>query len=422
MLKRIIILITMTLLSSCSDYNLSKVTEPSDDAELYPEIEVSPEHLDFGTLNAIGDISSMDISIKNIGNDTLFLDDIILNNQISVYSISNVSDDELEPFEEATLTVTYDPITYETNVNSISIFSNDEITPESTVTIGGIGSAPVISITPEEYDFGEVDIGCDDSTTIQISNIGDVDLIIDDIEREYALKSLKEDDEALALIVRIDSPGGTIVGGENLYYQLKDFSQEKPVVAVMGSTATSAGYMIALGADYLIAREGSLTGSIGVLLQTADVTSLLEKIGIKPEVIKSGPFKAQPNPFEKTTQAARDTIESVVLDMYAVFVDIVAERRKMSPEAVRALADGRVYSGRQALANGLIDAIGSENEALDWLHKTRKIPPNLSVNDVIIERSGQSWRKIVNMLVGKALFSERLNLDGLFSLWQSKLW
>ena len=255
-----------------------------------------------------------------------------------------------------------------------------------------------------------------------IARLSVTGLIIDDIEREYALKSLKEDDEALALIVRIDSPGGTIVGGENLYYQLKDFSQEKPVVAVMGSTATSAGYMIALGADYLIAREGSLTGSIGVLLQTADVTSLLEKIGIKPEVIKSGPFKAQPNPFEKTTQAARDTIESVVLDMYAVFVDIVAERRKMSPEAVRALADGRVYSGRQALANGLIDAIGSENEALDWLHKTRKIPPNLSVNDVIIERSGQSWRKIVNMLVGEALFSERLNLDGLFSLWQSKLW
>ena len=111
-------------------------------------------------------------------------------------------------------------------------------------------------------------------------------LIVDDIERELVLKNLKKDEEVLALILRIDSPGGTVVGGENLYHQLKDLSQEKPVVAVMGSTATSAGYMIALGADHLIAREGSLTGSIGVLLQTADITSLLEKIGVKPEIIK----------------------------------------------------------------------------------------------------------------------------------------
>ena len=149
------------------------------------------------------------------------------------------------------------------------------------------------------------------STGDHIARLSVTGLIIDDIEREHALKNLKDDEEILALIVRIDSPGGTVVGGENLYHQLKDLGQNKPVVAVMGSTATSAGYMIALGADHLIAREGSLTGSIGVLLQTADITSLLEKVGIKPEIIKSGPLKAQPNPFEKTTQAARGAIESV---------------------------------------------------------------------------------------------------------------
>jgi protease-4 len=260
------------------------------------------------------------------------------------------------------------------------------------------------------------------SSSDYIARLNVTGLIIDDIDREHALKNLKEDEEVLALIVRIDSPGGTVVGGENLYHQLRDLGQEKPVVAVMGSTATSAGYMIALGADHLIARGGSLTGSIGVLLQTADITTLLEKIGIKPEIIKSGPLKAQPNPFEKTTQAARGAIESVVMDMYAMFVDIVAERRKMSPEAVRAIADGRVYSGRQALANGLIDAIGSENEAIDWLRKTAKIPKGLSVKDVIIERPSQSWRTLISSIVGKALFTERLSLDGLSSLWQSKAW
>ena len=255
-----------------------------------------------------------------------------------------------------------------------------------------------------------------------IARLNVTGIIVDDIDREYALKKLKDDEEVLALIVRIDSPGGTVVGGESLYHQLRDLGQKKPVVAVMGSTATSAGYMIALGADHLIAREGSLTGSIGVLLQTADITGLLEKIGVKPEIIKSGPLKAQPNPLEKTTQAAREAIKAVVMDIYAMFVDMVAERRKMSPEAVRALADGRVYSGRQALANGLIDAIGSEDEAIDWLRETAKIPQGLSVQDVIIERPGQGWRSLINAVIGKPLFSERLSLDGLVSLWQSEIW
>jgi protease-4 len=165
-----------------------------------------------------------------------------------------------------------------------------------------------------------------------------------------------------------------------------------------------------------------LTGSIGVLLKTADITNLLERIGIKPEIIKSSPLKAQPNPFEKTTTEARGAIKSVVMDMYAMFVDIVAERRKMSPVAVRALADGRVYSGRQALANGLIDAIGSENEAIEWLRETANLPKDLSVIDVIIERPGQGWRTLISSFVGKALFTERLSLDDLFPLWQSKVW
>ena len=255
-----------------------------------------------------------------------------------------------------------------------------------------------------------------------IARLNVTGIIVDDIDREYALKSLKDDDEVLALIVRIDSPGGTVVGGESLYHQLKDLGQEKPVVAVMGSKATSAGYMIALGADHLVARAGSLTGSIGVLLQTADVTGLLEKIGVKPETIKSGPLKAQPNPLEKTTPAARKAIQAVVMDMYAMFVDMVAERRKMSPEAARSLADGRVYTGRQALANGLIDAIGSENEAIDWLREFAKIPSGLSVQDVIIERPGQGWRSLINGMVGKVLLSERLRLDGLVSLWHPEGW
>ncbi len=247
-------------------------------------------------------------------------------------------------------------------------------------------------------------------------------IIVDDLEREQALRAVKDDPDVLALIVRIDSPGGTVVGGESLYHQLKAVGDEKPVVAVMGSTATSAGYMTALGAEQLFAREGSLTGSIGVLLQTADITGLLEKIGVKPETIKSAPLKAQPNPLEPISPEARKAAKEVVMDMYDMFVDMVAQRRKMPPEQARALADGRVFTGRQALANGLIDAIGSEVEALDWLVQFKQIPSDLPVHDVKIERPGEEWRQFFGGMVGKTLFSERLRLDGLISLWHPEGW
>lgn len=247
-------------------------------------------------------------------------------------------------------------------------------------------------------------------------------ILVEDLEREQTLDELKSDADVLALIIRIDSPGGTIVGGESLYHQLRAVGTEKPVVAVMGSMATSAGYMTALGTDYLFAREGSLTGSIGVLMQTADVTGLLEKIGVKPDTIKSGPLKAQPNPLEVTTPEARQAITDVVMDMYGMFVEMVAERRHMDLGQAKNLADGRVYSGRQALANGLIDAIGSETEAVDWLEKTRNIPMGLAVRNVVIERPGQDWKNFINGMVGKTLFSERLTLDGLISLWHPERW
>jgi protease-4 len=268
-------------------------------------------------------------------------------------------------------------------------------------------------------------------TLTDIENIADGDhiarlningILLDDLDREQALKKLKEDAAVLALIVRIDSPGGTIVGGESLYRQLRAVAAHKPVVAVMGSMATSAGYMIALGADRLFARQGSLTGSIGVLMQTANITGLLDKIGIKPDTIKSGPLKAQPNPLEETTPEARQAIKDVVMDMYGMFVEMVAERREMDLGKVKTLADGRVYSGRQALANGLIDAIGSETEAIDWLEKTRKIPAGTAIRNVVIERPGQAWQNFINGLVGKTLFSERLTLDGLISLWHPERW
>lgn len=280
------------------------------------------------------------------------------------------------------------------------------------VALAVIAGAAIASLA----DVGDIAEG-DHIARLQVSGV-----IVDDLDREQALGNIKDDDRVVALIVRIDSPGGTVVGGENLFSQLRAISDRKPVVAVMGSMATSAGYMAALGADYLIARDGSLTGSIGVLLQTADITGLLEKIGVKPETVKSGPLKAQPNPFEATTPEARKAVEGVVMDMYAMFVDMVAQRRELDPATVGTLADGRVFTGRQARENGLIDAIGSETEAIGWLEKSREITAGLPVRDVIIERRQQAWWDFINGLAGKVLFSERLRLDGLVSLWQPDRW
>ena len=177
--------------------------------------------------------------------------------------------------------------------------------------------------------------------SIEISNV-----IFGEPARDAALRRVAADRRAQALIVRINSPGGTVAGGEALFRSLRLVADRKPVVAVIGELGTSAGYMSALGADYIIAREGSITGSIGVILQSTDITGLLDKLGVKPESVKSSPLKSQPNPLEPFSEEARAATEAVVADIYDLFVGMVAERRRMSRERVAPLADGRIFTGR----------------------------------------------------------------------------
>ena len=250
----------------------------------------------------------------------------------------------------------------------------------------------------------------------------DVDnIILDDTDRIEALDEIAHNSRFKALLVHIDSPGGTVVGGESLYLALRRVSEKKPVVAMMGELATSAGYMVALGADYIVARQGSVTGSIGVLMQTVEVTGLLEKLGITADAIKSSPLKASPNPLEPMTPEARAAAEEVVRDMYNLFVDLVAERRNLDRGRAMELADGRVYTGRQALSNGLIDALGGEREARAWLQAERNIDENLPTAFVEIRRKDGFLAGLLDDLFGKALLSERLRLDGLISLWHPEL-
>lgn len=246
-------------------------------------------------------------------------------------------------------------------------------------------------------------------------------VITDDRDRDTALAALAKESAAKALIVRIDSPGGTVVGGEALFGRLRAVAAHMPVVAVMGELGTSAAYMIATACDHIIAHEGTITGSIGVILQTADMTALLDRLGIKPETIKSGALKAQPNPFEPFTPEAREATQKLVFDMHAMFVDMVAARRRLERDTVLEMADGRVFTGRQALANGLIDRLGGEEEARTWLHETHAIDRDLAIKDVEIVRPEQAVFDLLTKITGKALFVERLTLDGLVSVWHPGL-
>ncbi len=249
-----------------------------------------------------------------------------------------------------------------------------------------------------------------------------VGIILDDQAQQDALDGVADNDKAKALLVKINSPGGTYVGGEALYQSLRRVAEKKPVVALMGTTATSAGYMTALGADYIVAQASTLTGSIGVIMQTADLTGLLEKLGIKPEVIKSGPLKAQPNPLERFTPEARKATKKVLDDFFNMFVDLVAERRSLPRDKVLGLADGRVFSGRQAKKVGLVDSLGAEPEARKWLAETHKIADSLPVKEVKVKHENEPWRDLFNSIMGKVLFSERLRLDGVISLWHPDQW
>jgi protease-4 len=200
-----------------------------------------------------------------------------------------------------------------------------------------------------------------------------VGLIVADDEQLALLRAIARDEDAQALVLRINSPGGTVAGSEALYAAIRAVAAEKPVVAVMGETAASGGYVAALAADRLYARGGTLTGSIGVVAHYPNVDALLDRIGVDVAQIASGPLKAEPSPFSDPSRRALDWQEALIADSHAWFLALVAERRGFSAARARELGDGRAFTGRQALAAELIDEIGGEAEARDWLDAARGV-------------------------------------------------
>ncbi len=253
-------------------------------------------------------------------------------------------------------------------------------------------------------------------------------------DRVEALERLGRS-RARAVIVHIDSPGGTTAGSEQLHDALIALKDKKPVVVVIDGLAASGGYMAAVAADHIVAQSASLVGSIGVLFQYPNVADLLKTIGVKVEEVKSSPLKAAPNGYEPTSPEARAAIAAIVMDSYDWFKGLVKQGRKLDDETLVRVSDGRVFTGRQALELKLIDEIGNEKTAIAWLAKEKGVDANSPVRDYrLAPRLGDlpflhvaavGLLDVVGLTSiarrieqsGMLLSVERLNLDGLLSLW-----
>ena len=236
--------------------------------------------------------------------------------------------------------------------------------------------------------------------------------------------------------MHINSPGGTTSGSEQLYDSLMRLKAKKPLVVVVDGLCASGGYIAALAADHIVAKQTSLVGSIGVLFQFPNFTELLKTVGVQVESVKSSPLKAAPNGYEPTSPEARAALDALVKDSYAWFKGLVQKRRGMDDAQLAKVSDGRVFTGRQAVDLKLIDQLGDERAAIAWLVAEKKVKPDLPVHDfkmsprfgdltflrtaaaVTLDALGLSSvaRQVEQTGVVRAV--DRLGLDGMLALWE----
>jgi protease IV len=272
------------------------------------------------------------------------------------------------------------------------------------------------------------------TTTGSIARVTIEGLIRSDQDRVEALERL-ENSRAAAVVVHINSPGGTTAGSEQLYDALVRLKAKKPLVVVVEGLAASGGYITAIAADHIVAQQTSLVGSIGVLFQFPNFTDLLKTVGVKVEEVKSSPLKAAPNGFEPTSPEARAALDALVKDSYAWFRGLVKQRRGMDDALLDQVADGRVFTGHQAVDLKLIDQLGDEKTAVAWLVAEKGVKSGLPVHDyklaprfgdltflrtaasITLDALGLSAiaRQVEQAGVAQAV--DRLGLDGMLALW-----
>jgi protease-4 len=272
------------------------------------------------------------------------------------------------------------------------------------------------------------------ATSGSIARVTIEGLIRSDQDRVEALERL-ENSRAAAVVVHINSPGGTTAGSEQLYGALTRLKAKKPLVVVVEGLAASGGYITAIAADHIVAQQSSLVGSIGVLFQYPNFSDLLKTVGVKVEEVKSSPLKAAPNGFEPTSQEAREALDALVKDSYAWFKGLVKERRGLDDAQLEQVADGRVFTGRQGVTLKLIDELGDEKTAVTWLEQQKNVKKDLPVRDyklgprfgdltflrtaasVVLDALGLNAIARHVEQIGVAQAVDRLTLDGMLALW-----
>lgn len=267
----------------------------------------------------------------------------------------------------------------------------------------------------------------------QIARVSIEGVITEDREQLKMLKRIAEAKHVKGVIVFVNSPGGTTTGGEALFESLRRISETKPVVAQFGTVAASAGYIVGLGTDHIVARGNTITGSVGVIMQWPEVSEMLAKLGVKMNEIKSGPLKASPSPFQPIDEPSRKVTQQMIMDGQAWFLGLVKDRRGVLTAEIGGLEQGRVFSGREAQTLKLVDEIGGEAEAIRWLETKRNLKTGLKLVDWKPRRTS-NWSMIgadvgiVRWLAG--VFVSELSttikqeaglsdtsLDGLMSVW-----
>jgi len=215
----------------------------------------------------------------------------------------------------------------------------------------------------KEKDFGKPQIG-----VLQIKGV-----ILESEEYLMAIKEMAKKDSIKAIVVRIDSPGGSVGASQEIFEELKKTRRIKPVVVSMGSVAASGGFYVALGGEKIFASPGTITGSIGVVLELPNIEKLLKKIGVETETIKSGAYKDTGSIYRPLTPEERKYLVQKVKLIHDQFIRTISEERKISLEKVKEIADGRIFTGEEALALGLIDKLGNFWDAVEEAKKMAKI-------------------------------------------------
>ena len=207
-------------------------------------------------------------------------------------------------------------------------------------------------------------------------------IILNDTDLLKKIDNLKINKNLKGVLIDINSPGGTVVSSQELFSRLKDLGNKVPVVASMKEVAASGGYMVALAADKIFCYEGTITGSIGVIMQSVNIESMLDKLGVEPVIFKSGPLKASPNPLESLDSNQEKVINNIINNIHNQFIQLVKENRNILVENLNLISDGRIFTGLEAKNINLIDEIGNERDAIDWIKNETKAEDNIKIINI----------------------------------------